>query len=79
MTAWLAAVWRLCRARHRRHTVASQAAKNGVPLPVVARLLGHSNVRMTMHYTHVGDCVVEAAGERVGQAIEAMMDGRRSH
>ena len=30
-----------------RHTVASEAAMNGVPLPVVARLLGHANVCMT--------------------------------
>ena len=56
-----------------RHTVASQAAMNGVPLPVVARLLGHANVHMTMRYAHVGDREVEAAAERVGQAIEAMM------
>ena len=56
-----------------RHTVASQAAMNGVPLPVVARLLGHSDVRMTMRYAHVGDHEIEAAAERVGQAIEAMM------
>ena len=56
-----------------RHTVASQAAMNGVPLPVVARLLGHSDVRMTMRYAHVGDREIEAAAERVGQAIEAIM------
>ena len=56
-----------------RHTVASQAAMNGVPLPVVARLLGHSNVSMTMRYAHVGDREIEAAAERVGRAIEAMM------
>ncbi len=56
-----------------RHTVASQAAINGVPLPVVARLLGHSNVRMTMHYTHVGDREIEAAAERVGQTIAAII------
>ncbi len=56
-----------------RHTVASQAVLNGVPLPVVARLLGHSNVRMTMHYTHVGDREIKAAAERVGQAIGAML------
>ena len=61
-----------------RHTVASQAAMNGIPLPVVARLLGHSNVRMTMRYAHVGDREIEAAAERVGQAIEAMMDEKRS-
>ena len=29
-----------------RHTYASQAVMKGIPLPVVARLLGHSNVRM---------------------------------
>ena len=52
-----------------RHTVASQAAMNGVPLPVVARLLGHSDVRMTMRYAHVGDREIEAAAERVGQTI----------
>ena len=56
-----------------RHTVASQAAINGVPLPVVARLLGHANVSMTMRYAHVGDREVEAAAERVGQAIDTIM------
>ncbi len=56
-----------------RHTVASQAAMNGVPLPVVARLLGHSDVRMTMRYAHVGDREIEAAAERVGQAIDKIM------
>ena len=33
-----------------RHTVASQAVLNGVPLTVTARLLGHSDVRMTMRH-----------------------------
>ena len=56
-----------------RHTVASQAAMNGVPLPVVARLLGHSDVRMTMRYAHVGDREVEAAAERVGRTVADIM------
>ncbi len=56
-----------------RHTVASQAVMNGVPLPLVARLLGHSNVSMTMRYAHVGDREVEAAAERVGQKIGAAL------
>ena len=29
-----------------RHTHASHAVMNGVPVPVVSRMLGHSNVRM---------------------------------
>ena len=52
-----------------RHTVASQAVLNGVPLPVVARLLGHSDVAMTMRYAHVGDAEIESAAERIGLTI----------
>ena len=56
-----------------RHTFASHAVMNGVPVPVVSRLLGHSNVRMTLRYAHLGDREIEAAGERVGQSIGAIM------
>ena len=52
-----------------RHSVASQAVLNGVPLPVVARLLGHSQVSMTLRYAHVADEEVEAAAEKVGRVI----------
>ena len=52
-----------------RHTHASQAVMKGIPLPVVARLLGHSHVRMTMRYAHVGDREVIEAAERIGEAI----------
>jgi len=33
---------------------------NGVPLPVVSRLLGHSTVRMTLRYAHLADRDIEA-------------------
>ena len=56
-----------------RHTLASHAVMNGVPVPVVSRLLGHSNVRMTLRYAHLGDRDIEAAAERVGQSIAAIM------
>ena len=52
-----------------RHSVASQAVLNGVPLPVVARLLGHSQVSMTLRYAHVAEKEVEAAAQRVGRVI----------
>ena len=48
---------------------------NGVPVPVVSRLLGHSNVRMTLRYAHLGDRDIELAAERVGQAIATIMNG----
>ena len=58
-----------------RHTYASQAVMHGVPLPVVARLLGHRKLQMTMRYAHVGDREVVAAAERVGAAISLALDG----
>ena len=57
-----------------RHTHASHAVMNGVPVPVVSRMLGHSNTRMTLRYAHLGDRDIEAAAERVGQEIAALMD-----
>ena len=56
-----------------RHTVASHAAMNGVPLPVVSQLLGHSDTRTTLRYAHLGDREIEAAAERVGESIAAIM------
>ena len=56
-----------------RHTHASHAVMNGVPVPVVARLLGHSDVRTTLRYAHLGDREIEAAAERVGQSIAALL------
>ena len=47
---------------------------NGVPVPVVSRILGHSNVRMTLRYTHFGDREIEAAAERIGRSIATIID-----
>ena len=57
-----------------RHTMASHAVMNGVPVPVVSRLLGHSNVQMTLRYAHLADRDIEAAAERVGRTMSAMME-----
>ena len=57
-----------------RHTFASHAVMQGVPLPVVSRLLGHSRSRMTLRYAHVSDIEVEAAAERIGVGIAELLD-----
>ncbi|MYE59766.1 MAG: tyrosine-type recombinase/integrase [Alphaproteobacteria bacterium] len=62
-----------CRLHDLRHTMASHAVMNGVPVPVVSRLLGHSNVQMTLRYAHLADRDIEAAAERVGAAMERIM------
>ena len=56
-----------------RHNFASHAVMQGVPLPVVSRLLGHNHPRMTFRYAHVSDRETEAAAERIGVAIAAML------
>ena len=56
-----------------RHSYASQCVIEGVPLPVVSRLLGHRNSAMTLRYVHAADKDVESAAERVGALISELM------
>ena len=56
-----------------RHSFASQAVLQGIPIPVVARLLGHRNVSMTFRYAHVRDRDIETAAERIGTAIQTLL------
>ena len=52
-----------------RHTFASHAVMNGIPVPVVSRLLGHASEKMTLRYAHLADKEIEAVAERVGAAM----------
>ena len=58
-----------------RHSFASEAVRQGVALPVVSKLLGHSSIRMTMRYTHSSDAEVEAAAERIGASLATVLGG----
>ena len=60
-----------------RHTFASHAVLQGIPLPVVSRLLGHKRPSVTLRYAHVGDRETEAAAERIGTAIAKLIDKPR--
>ena len=53
--------------------MASHAVMSGVPVPVVSRLLGHSNVRMTLRYAHIADRDIEATAERMGESIGSLL------
>ena len=37
-------------------------------------MLGHSNVRMTLRYAHLGDREIEAEEERIGAVIAELME-----
>ena len=56
-----------------RHSFASHAVMSKVPVPVVSRLLGHSNVRMPLRYAHLADTEIGAAAERIGAAMARIL------
>jgi site-specific recombinase XerD len=46
-----------------RHSVASDAINDGVPLEVVGKMLGHKNYRTTQRYAHIADTALRERGE----------------
>ena len=54
-----------------RHTFASRALALGESLPVIAKLLGHSQVKSTARYVHLAQDSVREAANRVAAVIEA--------
>ena len=52
-----------------RHSAASIALAEGIALPVVQEMLGHSDIRMTRGYTHVASPLAEDAAGRMGRAL----------
>ena len=58
-----------------RHSYATEAVRNGIPLPVVSKLLGHSDIKTTMRYTHASHAEAEAAAERIGWQLARLLDG----
>ena len=57
-----------------RHTFASHAAMNKETLPMIGRLLGHTNPQSTARYAHLDDEHVLDAAEQIGAAIERMLN-----
>ena len=53
-----------------RHTFASVAGNYGMPLKVIARILGHAKVKMTEHYTHLWESTVSEEMEKLGEKID---------
>lgn len=49
-----------------RHTCATQLLNDGVPLEIVAKVLGHSNTRQTAHYAKLLDNTVLDAFKKLG-------------
>ena len=60
-----------------RHSFASHSIQQGVPLPVISKLMGHSNLRMTLRYAHVSDREVKTAAECIGASIMELLSRNR--
>lgn len=58
-----------------RHTFASVAAGQGMSLPMIGKLLGHSQVQTTARYAHLAGGTVKAAANDVSELIAANMGG----
>ena len=52
-----------------RHSFATTAAMHGVPMPVIARLLGHSTIWTTTRYLHSSRASTAEAAALVGRTI----------
>lgn len=52
-----------------RHTYASNAVSSGMPIQMVGRLLGHSQLQTTMRYAHLADDPVRRAAEENAQSL----------
>ena len=53
-----------------RHSFASRALALGLPLPMIGRLLGHTDVSSTARYAHLSRDAEKVAAARVGGSIE---------
>ena len=58
-----------------RHTYASVAVGGGQTLPVIGKLLGHTQAQTTARYAHLADDPIRAASEAVGATLAAAMQG----
>ena len=58
-----------------RHSYASLAIRNGVPLATLGRLLGHADPQTTLQYTHLTDDTLSAAVELVASVVTDANDG----
>jgi integrase len=58
-----------------RHTYASVGAGASLGLPIIGKLLGHSQAQTTARYSHLGDDPVRRAANTIGTTIAAAMAG----
>jgi integrase len=61
-----------------RHTYASFGAGSGLGLPIIGKLLGHTQASTTQRYAHLDNDPLRRATEHIGGTIAAALEGRGS-
>jgi integrase len=59
-----------------RHTFASAAVASGQGLPMIGKLLGHTQVQTTARYAHLASATVKTAASDVSAEIAASLNGQ---
>lgn len=59
-----------------RHTYASILASAGMSLPIIGRLLGHTQAATTARYAHLFDDPLREATNRVGSLLQGLGNGK---
>jgi integrase len=60
-----------------RHTYASFGAGGGLSLPIIGKLLGHTQASTRQRYAHLDNDPLRRASEQIGGTISAALDGPR--
>src|SRR5436190_7303473 len=60
-----------------RHTYASFGAGGGLGLPIIGRLLGHTQAATTARYAHLDNDPLRRASETIAGQLAAALDGNR--
>jgi integrase len=63
------ALWRLCRARHNRHSYATHLLEAGINLRLIQQYLGHNSLQTTMVYLHLTTASQEQARARIEELM----------
>ena len=58
-----------------RHTFASAAVMNGESLPMIGKILGHTQTQTTARYAHLADDPLQSASERIATSLQKAMAG----
>ena len=61
-----------------RHTYASFGAGGGLGLPIIGKLLGHTQAATTQRYAHLDADPLRRASDVIGGRIAAALEGKRS-